>query len=251
MKTFLKIGFLVAVLAPLAALAQAVDPADAVKELNELRQKRIADARASGSSIDLNALNREIEEKALAYVFGVVAATVDPNKGYAWGQLFALAGKHAESRTAARRYLEQGSPSQDEVWPAQVLILDASNALKDGATLAKLLKEIVPANSAVALTLGSRYVSLCVPTIAATLGVDEALATIDAVEKNINFAAFAESEAAQRDGLKVTLALTRANTLEQAGVEPHHAQAQPNEVARQSCSRDQLRQQARRVHLAE
>jgi hypothetical protein len=219
MKTVKMIVLSLAAMAALVAFAHQSDPAARVKELNELRAQRLADARASGTVLDLNALNREIADKARSYVSEVDPARIEGKLGFHWATLFAMATMHREAVTAAERFIATANPSDAEKRQAQMLILESSNALGDGPALARLLPEVM--KDAGALVVVSRFAPTYVATIARTAGPDEALRVLDEIEALVDFGALQQ---ASRDSLRGSLALTRLAALEQAGRGPEGLQ---------------------------
>jgi len=217
LKLFHKLAILGLAAAALSAFIQTADPAQTLREINEARAKASADARASGKPIDVAALQKATVDKAKAAVKGVDPAKIDPKLGFAWASLFSLAEMHKEACDSATRFLTS-SPTADEKFRAQSLMMRSCNALGEGHMLAMMISEITPPTNSTAFQLASATASVYSDTINQKLGADEALKALDRVESLLpTLDKLGEKEGPQRSAMLGLIAETRFDILNAAG----------------------------------
>ncbi len=187
MKTFIRTAVIVAAVACMAAsFVQSKNPDDILKSINQFRSKSIADARAAGEQININALNEQVAAKANEAIEGVDATKVEAEQAYSWAQIFSMAGKHKETCDLAARYLKTYPPVQQR-YAAQILLLNSCNTLGDGEMIADILSDVVAPNLALSQAFLRSVVNSYSGTIAEDEGIDAAFRAIDSALAQVKF----------------------------------------------------------------
>ena len=181
MNLFSKLALAATALIAVGFAFQAVDPAEAIKEINSYRSKALADARAAGKQIDVAALQKETIDKAKAAVKGVDPAKIDAKLGYSWATLFQMAELHKEACDSVSRFLETNPPPAEK-FRAQSLMMRSCNTLGEGHMLLMTLDTIVPPDAMSSISLASMTANQYAETIQKSAGLDAALKALDKVE---------------------------------------------------------------------
>lgn len=222
----LKLGALLGIVAlTFVAFAQAKDPAELLKSIENYRTQKLTEARQSGKQIDYNALTAEVTAKALEAIKDVDPSKVEASKGYAWAQLFSMAGKHKETCDLCTKYLTT-NPSAEDKFAAQILMMDSCNERGEGEMLMMTLPGVVPPSVSASRQLLQVVAYQYSDTIKKTQGVDAALKAIDIAEKQLKVEApeayadkmFAQSKARNpknQDGTAMTDEQIRAMLINQ------------------------------------
>ena len=187
MKPFIRIAAIVAAVACMAAtFVQSKNPDDILKSINQFRSESIADARAAGERIDINALNEQIATKANEAVEGVDPTKVEASQAYSWAQIFSMAGRHKETCDLAARFLRTYPPVQER-YAAHMLLLSSCNTMGDGGMIADVLPDVVAPNLALSQSFLRTVVSSYAGTIADDEGIEAAFEAIDAAMAQVKF----------------------------------------------------------------
>jgi thiol-disulfide isomerase/thioredoxin len=166
-----------------SAFAQ-TNPKDALKAINDYRVTAFSEARTSGKSVNIADINNAVKAKAEEAIKGVDPTKIDAKDAYDWAQLFSIAGRNKEVCDLIHRYLTT-SPSPDQKFAAQMLMMNSCNALGEGQMLAMTLKDIQPVNVNNGRQLASVTAYEYIDTVNKTQGLKEALKTLDLVETKI------------------------------------------------------------------
>ncbi len=210
-------ALLVLALVASGVFAQAKNPAEAIKEINDYRASTINEARQAQKQIDFSALNAAVLAKAKAAVEGVDAAKVEPKDGAQWAQLFQMAEMHKQACAAAERFLTT-NPEPAAKFSAQLQMMNSCNELGEGHMLTMIMASIVPPTPNHALSLASSTAYQYAETIKKSLGVDAALKALDDVERLMPYDKMTdEREKPRADNVRATLASARAELLVDAG----------------------------------
>lgn len=187
MKTIRKSFLVLALtaLSSLAALAQ-VDPKQVLTEINQYRAKAVSEMRAAGGSADLNAITAAVTEKAAAAIKDVEPDKIEAKDAYAWAQLFSLAGKHKETCDLCGKFLKT-SPSDQERFDAQMLMMRSCDTLEEGHMLAMMVPQVQGPTPQASQSFAQTVAFQFSDTIAKTEGVEAALKALDAATAQLRF----------------------------------------------------------------
>ena len=187
MKNFIRFAVVVAAIACMAAsFVQSKNPDEILKSINQFRSKSMADARAAGERIDINALNEQVAAKANEAIADVDPTKVEAKQAYSWAQLFSMAGRHEETCDLAAKYLRTYPPVQQR-YAAHMLLLNSCNTMGDGEMIADVLPNVVAPNLALSQSFLRSVVSSYAGTIAEDEGIDAAFKAIDYAMAQVRF----------------------------------------------------------------
>lgn len=176
--TLRMVALTAALLCVAASFGQSKSPQELLQSINQFRNDRVAEARASGKAIDAQALNTEVVAKANEAIQGIEVSKVEAAQAYAWAQLFSLAGKHKETCDLATKYLTT-NPSPEQRFAAQQMMLNSCVALGEGEMIAHTLPGMEPPNLTASQALLRSVVNMYSGPILKDLGVDAAFKAID------------------------------------------------------------------------
>jgi thiol-disulfide isomerase/thioredoxin len=174
-------------LAAPAVHAAPVDPQATLQELNAIRQQRFNEIRSSGKQLtvaDLRAMDEAVRTEAKARLKDVDAAKIEPAQGYAFAQLYSMAGDSATTVTLVEKFLAT-KPEAAAQGRAQTLLLSALAKVGDGARLAKMMRELQPANATVAASIASSTGGLYADVVAKAQGLEAAQELLDLVASRL------------------------------------------------------------------
>ena len=164
------------------ALAQG-DPKTILREISDLRAAKTKEARDSGKPFTrdvMNAINAEVKAKADAAIKDVDPAKIAARDALDWAQVFAIAGRNKEVCDLAGRFVASG-PTAEQKFTAQMLMMQACNALGEADMLAATLSQVRAPNAATAAGLAGTA-AMYAQTIAEKQGPDAAIKALSAVE---------------------------------------------------------------------
>lgn len=161
------------------------DPQQVLKEIQAARTKAVNDARASGS-LDVDALNKLVQEKATAAIAGMDPATIPAKDAYAWAEVFSLAGKHKETCDLCAKFLTT-NPDPQRTFDAKMLMLSSCNALEEGHMLTMMVPTVEPPTPMASQQFLSSVVYEFTETVAKQMSVDEALKMLASAERNMKY----------------------------------------------------------------
>ncbi|MCW5942766.1 MAG: TlpA family protein disulfide reductase [Fimbriimonadaceae bacterium] len=172
-------------LSSLAALAQ-TDPKQVLDEIFRYRSKAFAEMQAGGGAASFEAVAAAVAERAAAAIKDVKADGVEAKDAYDWAQLFSLAGRHKETCDLCGKFLKT-SPSDQERFDAQMLMMRSCDTLEEGHMLAMMVPQVKgptpQASQAFAQTVAFQFSD----TIAKTMGIDAALKALDTAMAQVLF----------------------------------------------------------------
>ncbi len=169
--------------ASLTAFAD-TSPKDVYKDIQAIRVKAFADARAAGKNPDFAAIDAEIKAKAEAAVKDVSVDSIAPKDAYDWARIYASAGQHASVCALAHKFLTT-NPDPTAKFDDEMLMMTSCNALGEGKMLESTLSQVKPTTSSESSQLASVTAYEYVDTIEKTRGVNEAIRVVEEVSKNL------------------------------------------------------------------
>jgi peroxiredoxin len=167
-----------------ALLAQAPNPKDVLKAINDHRMNASAQARETGTPINQAALNAEILKVATEATSKVDIKSVSAADAYDWAQVFFIAQKYEETCELCELFLKS-NPSAAQKFQAQLLMLNACNAQGEADMILMVLAAVEAPGWSESQTLARQVLGAYSATIAKEKGVDAAIKAIESVEKQV------------------------------------------------------------------
>lgn len=142
---------------------QAKDPAAELAAINKIRTDTVAAARAEQKTVDVEALNKKIADAAQKATAGVNVNDVKAEDGYAWMQLFRMAGRDDKIKALCDRFMTSDPPAAAK-FDAEFMCLEVMMAEDDHHTVHHV-ESIEPANALQSYRLVSTAVYGVMPTL--------------------------------------------------------------------------------------
>ncbi|MBX3119444.1 MAG: TlpA family protein disulfide reductase [Fimbriimonadaceae bacterium] len=162
--------------------AQSQDPAQILKQIQEEYAAKVKEARDAGKAINTAELFADRKAKAQAAVKDVDPMHVEPAQGYAWAQLFQMAGEDHNACMAAERFLTSG-PTSAAKYAAQQLMLSSCNNLGEAENVLNLLLAMKPESYPQKQSLALGAINLYSDTVNGKLGLEKALRVFDRADE--------------------------------------------------------------------
>ena len=193
------------------------DPQASLAEINKWYSEQLTQARAGGDATAARRLAAERVQKAKAAVQGVDPASVPAEKSLALAQLYSIAGQQKDLIAAAERFLTS-SPSPDQKYIAQSLLMNAHSMAGDARKLKELLEQEQPHTPGVAAALASMMGGRYYEIIADKLDAKTSLDLLNKLEAQVPFDKLqSDQEKMQADSVIVSAATARADLLKRLG----------------------------------
>lgn len=165
-------------------LAQAPNPKDVLKAINDHRAAVFAKARETNTPVDTTALNAEIKQIALDAIAKVDFQKIAAADAYDWAQVYYLAQKYHETCELCERFLKS-DPSPEIKFQAQLLMMNACNAQGEADMILMTLAAVSAPGWQESQTLARQVLGMYADTIAKEKGVDAAIRAIESVERQV------------------------------------------------------------------
>lgn len=195
----------------------AIDPAQTLKDIYAYRTKMATEARDAKKTMDIRAVNAEMERMAKQAVKGQDPMKVDAAQALEWAQLWQLANEPKNACMAAERFI-MSNPTPEKKLQAQNIMLSSCNELGEADMLMKLLKDMDPTEFNARLSLASSTAYIYADTIKEKMGLDAALSVLKLAEVRAKSTTTTDEKLAPR--IKSTVAgiiEARAEMLNDAG----------------------------------
>jgi thiol-disulfide isomerase/thioredoxin len=178
--------------------------ADLLKSINDYRASLFSQAqekaKADSSKVDIAAIQKQVQAKAVEAINGVDPAKVDPAETLEWAQIFNLAGRPKDSQTMLTTFIGT-KPEDAKLYQAQSMLLSMSSVNRDLKTVAATLQAMKPFDTASSLSFAS-YATSYAPRIAGEIGADAAISLIDKALAGVKQAELSDVEKTRFAGLQ-------------------------------------------------
>ncbi len=216
-KSLIFLALAATVLASGFMFIQGVNPSESLKSINEYRTNKLKEAREAKTPVDFNALTAEVKSRAKVALKGVKVADVEAKDGLAWAQLASMAEEHKLACDFSMKFLKS-SPSADERFTAQMLMMSSCNELGEADMLLMTLPTVKPTSKDTAYSLVQQTAYYFSETIANKMGAAEAVEAIDKAETTLNYAEFTtDAEKKRAEAIRYTVADAKASIWMDAG----------------------------------
>ncbi len=206
----------------MSAFAQQTNPQDALKTLNEMRDKLFDAFFKDQKNNSLDGIEKQVSEKAREFVKGVDPKTIKAQDGMDWGTLFAEAKDYRAAVDLTNRYLDS-NPDEKGRAGALMSLMNYYFKLGEGDNLLATFNKAV--NAANAPALASEMAYEYADVIAASAGPAKALEAAQTVMSKLSYPDGGdERRRAFFDRSRVALAGKIADLLVQSG---RSAEVQP------------------------
>ena len=198
-----------------------VDPEATLKAMSAHFDAGVQEAKDKNKDPDIEALRKQVADKAKESVKGVDPQKIEPTKGLAWALLFNIADEPRKMIVAAERFLTS-NPAPQLKFNAQMTLLDGYLLTEDADAFVKTMQDIKPASPGMAVQIAITAAN-DIGLVADKKGAKAGLALLKHVEDQVPFDQFLTPRGVQTaDRTAFEIANARADLLENDG---RHAEA--------------------------